>query len=109
MPDTMTFDEISALLARPADLERTVEYVRRRRCRPYPPFGGKPQEELLPGIREHERQCFTCNEHKPEHQGTCWGNASCEIWNCQDCVPRVLWAVARAEEAEQAQQEQEAR
>ena len=107
MTDRMTFDEISELLARPPDITRTVEYVRRRRCRPYPPFDGTPADNLLPWVKDHNRRCFNCNEMRPEHEGTCWGNASCEIWNYQQCVPLVLDTVAEADKAEAAEEADE--
>ena len=99
MPDRLTFEQIIELLNRPPELPRTLEYITQRGCRAYPPFGAKAAHELQPWVREYKRSCFNCNQSQPEHEGTCWGNASCEIWTCQSCTPIVREALqAKADE-----------
>lgn len=93
MQDTLTFDQVIALLNRPPDILRTLEYISLRGCHAYAPFGGRPAKDLQPWVREHQRHCFNCDQPQPEHEGTCWGNAICEIWTCSACTPIVREAL----------------
>ena len=96
--ETMTFEEIISLLNRQPEMDRTLEYIQKRHCRSYRPFGGQPEETLLPWVKEHKRKCFNCDHERPEHAGRCWGNASCEIWVCSQCAPMVEEALQQARE-----------
>ena len=86
---TMTFDEIIDLLQQPPNLERTLLYIEKRRCWPYRPLSGRAIDDLPEHVKQHKRACFNCGRKQPEHAGLCWGNMSCEIWVCQDCVPTI--------------------
>ena len=100
MPDTLSFQQVIDLLNRPPELPRTLEYITWRGCRPYTPFGARAAHELQPWVREHERRCFNCDQEHLEHEGTCWGNSSCEIWTCSACTPVVREALEKEAEAQ---------
>ena len=100
--EPLTFDEIIALLKSPPALERTITYVQRRRCFPYRPFNGRTPYKLATHLLEHRRKCFNCGLHEVEHAGTCWGNCSCEIWVCANCVADVRQTLETLEPVEAA-------
>lgn len=97
--DTMTMEEIIALLQEPPDIERTVKYITQRGCGTYKPMRGRQEEELMDHMKEHTRLCFNCGEKRTEYLGACWGNFSCEIWVCEQCSPIVADSVAQARAA----------
>lgn len=106
--DNMTLEEVVALVHEPPSLERSMTYVLRRRCGPYPPFHGRRLDELPEHMAKLDRKCFNCGHNKPEHAGTCWGNQVCQMWVCGDCAGQVMAAHAE-HKARQVAEEAEAR
>lgn len=105
--DTLSFDEVIALLKETPSMARTLRYITKRGCWLYPPFHGRPVDELLPHMRELQRACFNCGEDRPIYQGTCWGNMSCEIWVCSECAPEVQGKLIELREAAAQSSEEE--
>ena len=93
---TLSFEEVIALLNEPTSMDRTVTYITKRGCWAYRPMGGRPAEDLLEHVKEHQRACFNCDENETEYTGTCWGNMICEIWVCHKCAPTVQRAIEKA-------------
>ena len=104
--DTLSFDEVIALLKEMPSRARTLRYIIKRGCRPYPTLWDRRDFDALPHMKEHQRSCFNCGEDRPEYLGCCWGNNSCHIWVCQECAPEVQQMVAEHREAQDVERQE---